>query len=420
MKKIARIILIPVIILLIISIPLSLKHVQTKNPNASENTPTVTGVPPLPTSDPYAEDIPAYDIPNSFPSLTGTPSVSPVENITPTPALSRVTATPSPADGIPVNPTEAPVSPLPTSSPAVTPTAFPSPTATPGINLGIQSQEDIFLEVSEATSALSGENAVEEAVEIIIGRLIGRGMKDYDKIKVIHDYLAFTTEYDPDYQSVTDKSDHTYTEYGCLINHCCVCQGYADAFCVIMNRLGIECVEIVENVRRDGIESSAPAHCWNAILLDGYWYHVDVTWDSKNSSASSNFNWGISCEYFLLSDKYIRLDHIIDLAYDINDNRITVPVCGSDLYTDKLPETAFPGCIKTGDIEEAKRLIEKKLESGETEITLFFTGDYFGDSLPDEFKNYLKKLKTTYNRSKASYSMKPFLDSHVLKLNYEL
>ncbi len=55
-----------------------------------------------------------------------------------------------------------------------------------------------------------------------------------------------------------------------------VCEGYARAFKLLCDELGIPCMLITgEGVSGDVTES----HMWNYVKVDGAWYAVDVTWD---------------------------------------------------------------------------------------------------------------------------------------------
>ena len=55
-----------------------------------------------------------------------------------------------------------------------------------------------------------------------------------------------------------------------------VCEGYARAFKLLCDELGIPCILITG----EGISGEVQEpHMWNAVRLDGAWYAVDVTWD---------------------------------------------------------------------------------------------------------------------------------------------
>lgn len=114
-------------------------------------------------------------------------------------------------------------------------------------------------------------------------------MTTAEKILAIHDYIALNTTY-------TTSSAFTgacYTSYGVLVNHKGVCQGYALAFNLIMDELGID---------SEYVSSEEMNHAWNYVKVSKKWYHVDVTWDDP-----VGWDMGfITHQNFLLSDSAIK------------------------------------------------------------------------------------------------------------------
>ena len=87
-----------------------------------------------------------------------------------------------------------------------------------------------------------------------------------------------------------------YTSYGAFVNHNAVCQGYALAFKVLMDRAGIPCCYV---------SSDAINHAWNMVRLDGNWYHVDVTWDDPIYTSTKDWAGSVKRENLLCSDTEI-------------------------------------------------------------------------------------------------------------------
>ena len=51
---------------------------------------------------------------------------------------------------------------------------------------------------------------------------------------------------------------------------------------------------------------SIETHVWNAIYLDGKWYHLDLTWDDPVTSDGSDI---LSDDYFMIStNKLLSLE----------------------------------------------------------------------------------------------------------------
>lgn len=89
------------------------------------------------------------------------------------------------------------------------------------------------------------------------------------KIKYVNSKLCSLCRYDYDTYKRTKKYNQlAYTAYGCLVRHKAVCQGYSEAFHLIMVQLGIP----------DKYQQGKN-HIWNKVKVGNTWYHVDVTWN---------------------------------------------------------------------------------------------------------------------------------------------
>lgn len=108
----------------------------------------------------------------------------------------------------------------------------------------------------------------------IIDMLISDEMTDYEKELAIHDYIVTSAQYDLDELSTFKTvSEDSLTPYGLLIKGKGICLAYTRTFQLFMDMLEIDCITVHSTAY--GIEE----HAWNMVRLDGYWYHVDVTWD---------------------------------------------------------------------------------------------------------------------------------------------
>ncbi len=123
------------------------------------------------------------------------------------------------------------------------------------------------------------------------------GMTNVEKALVLHDYIISNTAYNDN-----SAYDYRLTECGVLLNHKANCQGYALAYKVLLEKVGIESRLIVSESMR---------HMWNLVQIDGHWFHVDVTWDDPIDSNSKKDQYGlVRHEYFLSSsDKFKSEDH---------------------------------------------------------------------------------------------------------------
>ncbi len=98
-----------------------------------------------------------------------------------------------------------------------------------------------------------------------------------EQVRFLHDYLAASITYDH-CGSDPKAAREAHTIVGALLNRRCVCDGYARAFRLLCDRLGISCIVVIGNGPTDGISEG---HAWNMVKLDRVAYHVDVTWDSN-------------------------------------------------------------------------------------------------------------------------------------------
>lgn len=150
----------------------------------------------------------------------------------------------------------------------------------------------IFPVIIEEISDLDQAKAeFEDAVQRALSQVDGQ-MSDVEKLLVLHDYLILNCKYN--YERHTGQPAPTqliYRAYGALVNGDAVCNGYALAFRLLLNRLGIP------NLNEG---SNAMGHAWNLVQLDGEWYHMDLTWDDFRAEG------GCRHKNFLVSDERFR------------------------------------------------------------------------------------------------------------------
>lgn len=97
-----------------------------------------------------------------------------------------------------------------------------------------------------------------------------------EQMLALYNYLIRITAYN--YDVAVDHRDkapkEAWTAYGALVTGDTVCKGYAMAWKVLMDRLGIPCLVVCKG---DG------SHLWNMVQLDnGNWYHIDVNRGNNN------------------------------------------------------------------------------------------------------------------------------------------
>ena len=141
---------------------------------------------------------------------------------------------------------------------------------------------------------------IEKVRDYILSNLNGR--TDYEKIKLVHDYLVDSIEYDS-----SISKDHIYDIYGALVSRECVCEGYAKAFQYLMNEVGIDNVIVIGTGTNSNGQTES--HAWNYVKLDNKWYAVDVTWDDPILIGTGKLPEKSKYKYFLKGSITMNENH---------------------------------------------------------------------------------------------------------------
>jgi hypothetical protein len=145
---------------------------------------------------------------------------------------------------------------------------------------------------------------ITDEVKRIAAEVVTEEMNDFEKVLAIHDYLKEHITYNEDLDNLTDI-DHT--AYGALIHGVAVCDGYMDAFHLVLNEVGIES----HNVTGDDLDQTDNWwHAWSLVKMDGEYYHIDLTWNDTDDDRANY-------EFFGLTDDEIKETHIIFEANQI-------------------------------------------------------------------------------------------------------
>lgn len=156
---------------------------------------------------------------------------------------------------------------------------------------GFYSKEDVDM----------AENAIEQVKNEIIS--LTSGKSDYEKIKIVHDYLIDNVEYD-----TTVLGSNIYNIYGALVSKRCVCEGYAKSFQYLMNELGIDTAIVIGTGTNSNNETEN--HAWNYVKLDNNWYAVDVTWDDPIIIGGGKLSNKSRYQYFLKGSSTFNRNHV--------------------------------------------------------------------------------------------------------------
>lgn len=137
-------------------------------------------------------------------------------------------------------------------------------------------------------------------------------MTDLEKALLVHDHIVTNYEYDYDL-AIRDI-------YGFFSEKKGVCQAYTLAYEYIMGLMGIDCVPVA---------SKAMEHVWNAVKINGEWYHADLTFDDPNVGEAGDSLGYCSHTYFLCSDSYML---VTGEGKERHRDWVFSEECGSELY----------------------------------------------------------------------------------------
>ncbi len=196
---------------------------------------------------------------------------------------------------------------------------------------------DLYLEnlniKSDINSALflKYEN-LNKIVDDIIKDNITSEMSDIEKEMILHDYIVNNTDYDLENYNSNSIPKVSHTHLGVFLNHKAVCDGYARAMYILLNKAGIETNIIVgESVGLSGWEN----HAWNIVKIDNKYYHLDVTWDDPVVEDDFKI---LSHRYFNLSDAQFLSDHKWEISLYPNCNTDKLNFTTKSKYKDLIED----------------------------------------------------------------------------------
>lgn len=146
----------------------------------------------------------------------------------------------------------------------------------------------VILKINKAYTQKQIEE-VNKKMKEIISQKIKNTTDKKEIIKIIHDYIINNSKYDSE---KSDKAISKYASsiaYGPLIEGYGLCGGYTDSMAIFLDYYDIPNYKVIsEN------------HIWNAVYLDGKWYHLDLTWDDPVTSDGTEI---LEYNFFLINTK---------------------------------------------------------------------------------------------------------------------
>lgn len=142
-------------------------------------------------------------------------------------------------------------------------------------------------------------DAVTKGVDFIYNTIYNPNKSKIENLRVIHDYLIKTTEYDHDeYERILNyesSNSSSVNAYGPLFEGLAICTGYTDLMALFLDKLGFENRRVYNDL-----------HAWNAVKIDGEWLHLDLTTDKSYEEIDKYI-------LFLITDE--KLQNLTDFNY---------------------------------------------------------------------------------------------------------
>lgn len=177
------------------------------------------------------------------------------------------------------------------------------------------------LSITDAQAAVS---QLETTVSSVL-QAMPSGLSDFDREEYLFNYIVAHCTYDN--AAVTDTSRwQAFTSYGALVGGLAVCEGYAKAMQLLAGYAGLTCTVVHGS-------SQGVGHMWNAVVIGGKWYNLDVTWSDSTV---------LVYNYFNIPDSVLKLTHTIGApASSLTDAQINADDTQYNVF--------LPSCTSTDE-----------------------------------------------------------------------
>ena len=170
-----------------------------------------------------------------------------------------------------------------------------------------------------ATIPASQQTSIEQ-----VSRYIASKETDpFQRVKAMHDYVVDRLKYDHDRLRRNDLTAESQRPEVVFSSKLAVCAGYAKLLVEMGKYTGDEIVYVVGDTRDDAGNPSDVGHAWNAVKIEGYWYHMDATWnDPTNPDRPSKTFYRTT--YLFTPSHIFGVDHFPkDAIWQLRDTPLT-------------------------------------------------------------------------------------------------
>ncbi len=160
--------------------------------------------------------------------------------------------------------------------------------------------------VLAANANVANIDEVNDMADAVLESILKDDMTEKEKLRAIYNWIRSNTRY----TTYDQESDYVLGAYDGFTDHAGNCFNYAAMAKFLLNRAGIQNIDIVKVVPEGATD--IPTHFWNLVNIGEGWYHYDVT-PRKDGS-----------KFFYLTDAELR-------EYSDNHN-----------YTHRYDESLYP------------------------------------------------------------------------------
>ncbi|MBP3392445.1 MAG: hypothetical protein J6L76_06625 [Clostridia bacterium] len=154
----------------------------------------------------------------------------------------------------------------------------------------------------DRSTALSLRSQVENGIQAYQQK-VSPHQDPYEIAKQFYELLATNIQYGQ------DGTSHAYSIVGAFVNGQCVCEGFSEAYQLLLNAYGIRAFTVSG--------TAGGAHQWNAVEINGKWYYTDPTWGNlktlgeKDTYPKEGYI-RVSYVYLNLNAALMGADHTLD------------------------------------------------------------------------------------------------------------
>ncbi len=224
---------------------------------------------------------------------------------------------------------------------------------------------DYSMGIEEYTSYA---DCIKEQTESIKNTISGKS--EYDKALFCHDYIVNSCDY-----SDTDSTRES-SVVGVFIDNKAKCSGYAKAYKLLLDSIGMDSVLITGTATDYG--GNSMSHMWNAVRFGDSWCYTDPTWNDPITEEGKQLCRHV---YFNMTEDMLRKTHS-DFSFNQTCNTPSLYYyIINNTYFESYDESFLP-CVS--------QLIKNAATEGSDRIEIMFSN---GQEMSKAFDYLFKKEK---------------------------